>query len=388
MPFERSKPSEESDHFNFRRFDNTATGWLDLSQVYGSSRKVQERLRSGHGGLMAVQNIGGHQFPIFSQSADVETDNESRHNFACGDPRCNEHLMLLSYHVMFVREHNRLARAIHHEHPDLPDEEIFQQARLHNIHGYQKIIYEEWLPALLGKKNMYEFMGEYRGYNAGAKPHIFDEFSAAAFRFGHAGVNDFMRFLNSHGEPVPHVTKHTDEYGRLRTSLMLFRPEQVLQTGGDIITWVLNGALVDQHMPLDELVTDPLRNELFMGVGRDGEPMDLVSLNIQRGRDHGLAPLDLIREFLHLEPYACGVLTRKHEISKCLLDFTRDEWVAEKLARVYYHFDDIDLFTAGLCEHRFGDGQLGQVSATEDIIICCHFRCTDTICACFRRGRH
>ena len=69
--------------------------------------------------------------------------------------------------------------------------------------------------------------------------------------------------------------------------------------------------------------------------------MDLASLNIQRGRDHGLAPYNIWRE-------QCG-LRRFKTWQEMELVMDRD--TVNRLENVYEHVDDIDLFT-GVFEHE------------------------------------
>lgn len=46
-----------------------------------------------------------------------------------GDPRTNQNPALLSFGILFFRYHNVVAERIQREHPEWPDEEIFQRAR-------------------------------------------------------------------------------------------------------------------------------------------------------------------------------------------------------------------------------------------------------------------
>jgi hypothetical protein len=63
--------------------------------------------------------------------------------------------------------------------------------------------------------------------------------------------------------------------------------------------------------------------------------MDLVSLNIQRGRDHGLAPYNIWRE-------QCGL---KRFESWEEMEVVMDKTTVGRLENIYEHVDDVDLFT-------------------------------------------
>ena len=67
---------------------------------------------------------------------------------------------------------------------------------------------------------------------------------------------------------------------------------------------------------------------------------DLASLNIQRGRDHGIPSYNEIRKFLGLTPIS-SMLDRPSE-------FSADNW--DSLSSVYKEPDDIDAYPAGLAE--------------------------------------
>ena len=101
-------------------------------------------------------------------------------------------------HTLWLREHNRVASALHYFHPYWTDEKLFQEARRVVIAEIQHITYNEWLPIILGKTYMERnglsplesryssaYFGE--GTVLGQfDPSIANEFSTAAFRFGHS----------------------------------------------------------------------------------------------------------------------------------------------------------------------------------------------------------
>ena len=68
--------------------------------------------------------------------------------------------------------------------------------------------------------------------------------------------------------------------------------------------------------------------------------MDLVALNIQRGRDHGLPGYNAFREL-------CG-LGRVTDFD--LLADTIPHKIVERLQMIYRDVDDIDLFIGGIVE--------------------------------------
>ncbi len=76
-----------------------------------------------------------------------------------------------------------------------------------------------------------------------------------------------------------------------------FHPERVTEEGG--IEPIIRGMVKMPAQKIDTLVIDELRNVLFP-VGR-GNGLDLVAMNIQRGRDHGLPDYNSVRKLLGLK---------------------------------------------------------------------------------------
>lgn len=71
-----------------------------------------------------------------------------------GDGRANQSPGLISLQIMYVREHNRIADALHQINPHWDDEILYQESRRINIAKFQQITYYEWLPYFLGESNM------------------------------------------------------------------------------------------------------------------------------------------------------------------------------------------------------------------------------------------
>lgn len=67
-----------------------------------------------------------------------------------GDNRVNEQVQLAVMHTLWARFHNVIARELSRLNPHWDDETIYQEARRIVVAIYQHIIYNEWLPIILG----------------------------------------------------------------------------------------------------------------------------------------------------------------------------------------------------------------------------------------------
>jgi hypothetical protein len=142
----------------------------------------------------------------------------------------------------------------------------------------QSITYNEWLPALLGSNGV----PGYNGFKSNVNPGIANEFSTAAFRFGHSLLGDDVEFLNNQGMPVAEEVSLAQAF---------FNPPLVSQNG---VAPILKYLASDPSSEMDSTVVSSVRNFLFGPPGSGG--LDLASLNIQRGRDNGIADYNSLRQ--------------------------------------------------------------------------------------------
>lgn len=117
-----------------------------------------------------------------------------------GDTRTNQMISLVALHTIFMREHNRIAAELQRLNPHWTDEELFLETRRILTAELQVIVYKEFLPAVLGAAAMEEFhlnLEEGANYSYDYDPHvdpsILNEFTTAAFRFGHSTVDGLMK---------------------------------------------------------------------------------------------------------------------------------------------------------------------------------------------------
>lgn len=315
---------------NPRQQINEISAFLDGSVIYGSDALRAAALRTFTGGLLKTS--GGDLPPLNTaglanaNDAHLFADNEL---FLAGDVRANENVELSAIHALFVREHNQLATAIAAANPTLSDEQVFQQARRIVVAELQVITYREFLPALLGPMAV----RPYRGYNPLVNPGIATEFSTAAYRIGHTLINDDVKLLDNDARELDEPLALADAF---------FNPSVLKAFGpGPLLKYLST----DNAQEVDSRLVGGLRNFLFGPPGAGG--FDLASLNIQRGRDHGLADYNQTRA-----AYGLPRVTAFAQI-------TKDVSLQSKLASLYGNVDTIDLWIGGLCEDHAPGSSVG-----------------------------
>lgn len=118
-----------------------------------------------------------------------------------GDARANQNPQLTVLQVIYLREHNRLARILGQLNPHWDDETIFQEARKINIAQHQQITYYEWLPIFLGEEILlqsgiiWHTNGFVNDYDDTADPTILNEHATAAFRYFHTLIMGNLQYV-------------------------------------------------------------------------------------------------------------------------------------------------------------------------------------------------
>jgi len=313
---------------------NEVTAWIDASNVYGSDAERASALRTNDGtGRLATSD--GDLLP-FNTEGLANAGGPGDTLFLAGDVRANEHVGLTALHTLFVREHNRLATEIAGEQPDLSGEDLYQEARLRVIAELQVITYREFLPALLGPNAL----PRYRGYDADVDASIANLFSTAAYRFGHSALSATLLRLDETGSEIGE--------GHLALRDAFFAPTRITDEGG--IEPLLRGLASQVCQEVDAAVIDDVRNFLFGAPGTGG--FDLASLNIQRGRDHGLPSYPAVRAALGL--------TRPASFA----DVSSDPNVQIRLEEAYGDVEAMDVWVGGLAEDRLPGAMVGELVAT------------------------
>ncbi|RZF47556.1 hypothetical protein LSTR_LSTR009092 [Laodelphax striatellus] len=347
IPATRSMPGQRT--LGPREQTNQLTAYLDLSFVYGSDVCEARILRSLSGGKLNYTRHPTRGKPLLPQiAAHPECRSPSRVCFRAGDERASEQPGLTALHTIYMREHNRIAAGLAGLNPHWNDETLYQEARRILTAVHQHIEFNEFLPRIFGwdgvRKHGLTLLndGYYDGYDDKCEATILNEFAAACFRFGHS-------LLRPHFRRVDHLHRPLEPPVRLRDHF--FNPDIIFQT--NIVDEIILGLLDTPMETLDNFITEEVTNHLFEKKAVPFSGMDLVSLNIQRARDHGIRGYNFYRE-------ACN-MTKVKTFDELYPQISLP--LIESLKSIYEHVDDIDLFPGGMSETPLPGGVLGPTFA-------------------------
>jgi Ca2+-binding RTX toxin-like protein len=241
-------------------------------------------------------------------------------HFIAGDGRANENMGLTAVHEVFHLEHNRLAEQVKAmvraelangdmafaiewtlPHVDLSDgiqdnewngERIFQAAKFGTETQYQHLVFEEFARKISPGIHLFG------NTDIHLDPAITAEFAHAVYRFGHSMLDqnlnryeigpDGTPLLDANGHPVMNNMGLIDAF---------LNPLAYAAGGAGSAGELVLGAVNQVGNEIDEFVTGTLRNNLL------GLPLDLAAINIARGRDTGVPPINLLRNELYAQTH-------------------------------------------------------------------------------------
>ncbi|XP_011701791.1 PREDICTED: peroxidase isoform X2 [Wasmannia auropunctata] len=332
---------------------NLLTGVLDGNTVYGITEAFARKLRTGYGGLLRMN-------PVFSEyglkdllplKLDIPDEgctrpNQSMYCFEAGEIRVNEQLVLTCMHTLLAREHNRLAKELANVNPHWDDEILFQEARRIVIAEIQHITYNEFLPILLGKDVMEKFglllekEKYWDGYDPSINPGVIDAFAAAAFRFGHSLLPT----------AVERWSKAHKFIASKRLSDLIRRPYDLYRAG--VFDEYFMGLMNQVAQAMDDSITQEVTNHLFKKAGAKFG-LDLVSFNMQRGREFG------IPSYMEFRKY-CG-LPEANTFDELFGSMPNE--TVRRYSTIFEHPADVDLWSGGVSERPLPGSMLGPTFA-------------------------
>ncbi|XP_014663461.1 PREDICTED: dual oxidase 2-like [Priapulus caudatus] len=295
---------------NPRQQLNEITPYMDGGLTYGVTKAWADSLREFEGGRLARDTSESINVPVRNTirlpmaNPPPPRDHPQLKNvnrfWRLGNPRGDENPFLLTFGVLWFRWHNYLAhqfQARHVDEPEWTDERIFNEARKWVIATHQHVVMYEWLPSWLGPENS---LDPYTGYHAELDPGISAVFQSAAMRFGHTLVPPGVYRRNSNCEfrvtTMKTGTQDASGHKGLRTCNTFWNPQESIREND--IDELLLGMASQVTEREDNIITPDLRGFVFGGL--EFNRRDLMAVNIQRGRDHGLTDYMSARRHFNL----------------------------------------------------------------------------------------
>ncbi|CEF60050.1 Peroxidasin-like protein [Strongyloides ratti] len=303
---------------------NQATAYIDGSQIYGNNNGNMEALRSRQFLRTTIRN--GKEFPPMGITE------VGGHALITGDNRADIFSGLSALHTIFVRYHNIIARKFMKVNPSWSTDRIFQETRKIVGSILQVITFEEFLPAILGPDNYKTLIPTYSGYKEDVDATISNEFAAAGFRL--------------HGTIVQHYPLIDERYRTLANNDFIQNVETFIREYSTKISLLVRGMIASPLKKAQRI--NPQITEKFFG-----GTVDLSSMNLQRGRDHGLRTYNDYRKLCQLP-----IIESFEE-----WDDVSDNSVKKKAKELYRNINNIDLFTGAMLEEPLEGSVVGPTFA-------------------------
>jgi hypothetical protein len=136
---------------------NQASAYIDLSNVYSTTeREGRKVLRDIDGGYMRSPTEADGRYMLLRSRDEHDGCNRPRKLaedlfcFKSGDSRVNEFFGLTVMNQVWMREHNRVTDFFIKLNPHWDDERLYQETRRIVIAEMQHVVFNEFLPLLLG----------------------------------------------------------------------------------------------------------------------------------------------------------------------------------------------------------------------------------------------
>lgn len=387
FPFGRTPYEDGTAETGPRQQINEETSFLDLSMVYGNNQDmldlVRADLRDKNGNVQLDQQgnpiqsakllMGAdNMFPTIKEvgidagltSLQVlalyrpdgfgglpnpagNPDPATFENlYVAGDNRVNQTPLLISQQLIWAREHNYQVDKLtpYAKLLGWSQDQLFEAARAITEAEWQHVVYDEYLPKLLGQNAL----TSYKGYKSSVDPSIINEFTTVAFRFGHDQSSQNQKPIDENGAAV---NPDASFFSLFTLAEAFTAGADGARTSENIDQWV-RGMLASYTQEIDGLVVDGNRNTLF-NIGGGAVTIDLEVFDIMRARDHGVWNYNDLREGMGFSAYTSfDQFGAANGIDAARL---------ASLKAVYGdNIDMLDSLVGGLLEKKYLDSQLGE----------------------------
>ncbi|KAM3967109.1 LOW QUALITY PROTEIN: salivary peroxidase/catechol oxidase-like [Aphomia sociella] len=310
---------------------NYQTPLLDLSTVYGVDEKALSEVRTLKDGLLYEHKIA-NQSKETTEDVCIHNMNNNTICYKFGFPEVGNFDLRTTTWYFFMKEHNRLARALKKINPCWKDDRLFKVARMINIATAANMFMYELLPALMGYRNMVNHgliskdIEYVTAYDEDAVPLVYAEYDLA------------MRFFHTLWDGrIKKYDKNLHFTGDLSLSDTLFRHD-IIQND-TMFEEINRGTFFQNAGQLDDVVDPEISENFYSEIEK---VHDLVASDIQRGRDMGIPGYNKYKKLCGMKP------AKKFED---FLDAMNMEKM-EVLKGLYDNVEDVELF-AGLVSENF-----------------------------------
>jgi hypothetical protein len=275
---DRSPIGHRADPEQIRNF---RTPRANLEGVYGAGPVGSPYLYDSTDPVKLLLGPGGHDVPRNQQGIAL-----------VGDPRNDVHLFMNQMQVGFIGLHNRLIDRLRED--EVPEAEVFDEARRSATWHYQWVILREFLPTLIGPEltdRLLDFGADL--YRPEDDPYIPFEFADAAYRYGHSQIRHRYQ-VNEELGPVPVFPdligfcevpeSRTVEWSRLFDVPGLPQAQRAKR--------------IDGRLP-ESLIALP---QAISGVDEADAYASLANRDLQRGQAIGLPSGEAVARALGIEP--------------------------------------------------------------------------------------
>jgi hypothetical protein len=335
MQIDRTKPDPSPAHPP--TYVTNDTHWWDSSQIYGRTKDYADGLRLREKGKLRIDPLG-----LAPKDLDKYLDFTGHTG-----PAGNFWLGLAILHSLFTREHNAICERLAAEYPRMPDQELYEKARLINAALMAKIHTVEWTPAIIAHPTtVYGMHANWFGV------------------LGEAFRRRFGRITNSEilqGIPGSPTDFHNVPFSLTEEFVAVYRMHPLIPDHF-VFRSLADNHVIDEY-ELPHLTVQHIRDRLgdprlpmadiFYSFGRsypgaislhnfprhlqpfqrgsNGPPLDLATIDILRTREHGVPRYNEFRRLLRLKP------------ASSFEELTDNPAWAEELRQVYGDVERVDL---------------------------------------------
>ncbi|MFW6195431.1 MAG: peroxidase family protein [Chloroflexota bacterium] len=282
-------------------FRNTEAHWWGSSQIYGSTREIMDRLRSGERGKLKLEN------GLLPVDPETGVDISGVTN--------NWWIGLSLMHNLFTLEHNAICDRLAGEYPHFSDDDLYDRARLINSALMAKIHTVEWTPGILDNRVLrYGMNGNWWGA-------LGEGFRR---RFGRVGDSEILS-----GIPGSSTDHHTGFYAMTEEFVAVYRMHALMPDHFSLRSHADDRVL--QEHDLDGVTFENARKRAeevsfenaFYSLGTShpgaitlhnfprslqkmtdssGTVIDLAAVDILRDRERGVPRYNQFRRLMHMPP--------------------------------------------------------------------------------------